>query len=328
MAKLVRPVRRLPIRLYCPKHVYILASFKLPRERFRAIMRVSKLAAHPKRQVRSAIADIAHDSSYSFSCSYSYLSPICEVQCNMSLREATYADLVPASKVLAAAFKDEPLFGVFFHPHRADYPEDMSLYFLRKLRIDWATGPPDCRIVLSYDATAKSTTEQRITGVAVWERKRAVSQPSTWAAAAAVKAISSYNYLESLVYPNRAAADAERLSLLERSGPYIKHHWTGTRAESWYLDLIGVDPTQGGHGYGRQLVAWGRERAAEEGVGASLIAASGRDRFYQACGFDVIVGSAGDEGGEANQLGQIEGGTILFWDNGVKPEGIKKYGEA
>jgi len=246
----------------------------------------------------------------------------------MPLREATYADLVPASKVLAAAFKDEPLFGVFFHPYRQDYPDDMYLYFLRKLRLDWGSGPPDCRIVLSYGDAPADSGEQRITGVAVWERKRAIERPSTWTAAATVRAMSSYNYVESLVYPDRAAADPERLSLLERSGPFIKHHWTGTRAESWYLDLIGVDPTEAGHGYGRQLVAWGRARATEDGIGASLIAAAGRDRFYQACGFDVIVGTAGDEGGEANELGRIEGGTIFFWDGGVKPEGIKKYGEA
>lgn len=243
----------------------------------------------------------------------------------MPLREATYSDLLPASKVLAAAFKDEHLFGKFFHPHRHEYPDDMYLFFLRKLRLDWASGPPDCRIVLSYTEEGGST---HITGVAVWERKRAVPRPSTWTAAATVRAVSSYNYLESLIYPDRAAADPRRLSLLERSGPFIKHHWTGTRAESWYLDLIGVDPTAGGHGYGRQLVAWGRARAAEEGISASLIAAADKERFYQACGFDVIVGRCADEGGEANEIAQIEGGTIMFWDNGIKPEGIKRYGEA
>ena len=41
----------------------------------------------------------------------------------MSVRNATYEDLLPASKVLAAAFRNEGLFGGLFHPHRNEFPE-------------------------------------------------------------------------------------------------------------------------------------------------------------------------------------------------------------
>jgi GNAT superfamily N-acetyltransferase len=241
----------------------------------------------------------------------------------MPIREAAYADLVPASKVLAAAFKDESLHGPWFHPYRREFPDDMYLYFLQKLRLEWAAGTssPDKRIWVSVEDSSS-----RITGVAVWERKRKSPTPPTWSQTLAVRAAAGYNYLESFVYPNRAAEPAN-LNILADTEKYIKHHWSGTRAEGWYLDLIGVDPTAGGKRYGRQLVGWGLEQARKDGVGASLVAAEGKEKFYRACGFDVTAGMCGDEGGEENLIRKVGGGAIMFWDGGIAPEGIKKYGE-
>ncbi len=74
----------------------------------------------------------------------------------------------------------------------------------------------------------------------------------------------------------------------------------------------------------------GFERARQEGVGTSCIAASDRDRFYKACGFDVQCGIAGDEGPDhelRTTLRNIGGGTIHFWDGGMEPEGVREYGE-
>ena len=110
--------------------------------------------------------------------------------------------------------------------------------------------------------------------------------------------------------------------------PYTEHYFTGTRAETWYLAAIGVDPTHEKRGYGRELVKYGFDRAKEEDVGCSVICADGKENFYQACGFDVVVGYVSDEGGEENPARNISGGQIRFWDNGREPEGIKKYGEA
>ena len=52
------------------------------------------------------------------------------------------------------------------------------------------------------------------------------------------------------------------------------------------------------------------EMAEKEGVSASVIAADGKDGFYQACGFDTLYGKAG--AGEGNPLGNVPGGTIWF----------------
>lgn len=244
----------------------------------------------------------------------------------MSIREATYADLVPASKILAAAFMNEPLFGGEFHPYRAQYPDDMHLFFLQKLRVDWArSGSPNLHIALSHPPSDPS----QITGVAIWLRKRSTPQPDSWSTAATVKAMEAANAAEALVYRNRAAEPANH-GMLEASAKFMKHHWSGSRADSWYLDLLGVDPTTGGHGYGKALVRYGLEIAKRESLGASVISALGRESFYTALGFDVTAGTVREFGGEANPFHGREdlGGTIHFWDGGKEPVGLKAYGEA
>lgn len=241
----------------------------------------------------------------------------------MPLRAATFPDLLPASKSLAAAFADEELFGKVLHPHRKDYPEDMYLFFLRQLRQTYYS--PDEHILLA--TTSGPNDNETITGVAVWTRKRAQKRSPSLATQAMAKAMGTYNAAEALLYPNRAA-DPAKSDILERMDPFTKHHWTGTRAESWYLNLLGVDPAHGGKGAGRELVQWGFTRAREEGVGCSVVAALGKERFYERCGFDVTVGKASDFGGERNPLKDVQGGTIQFWDGGRPVEGIREYEES
>ena len=73
---------------------------------------------------------------------------------------------------------------------------------------------------------------------------------------------------------------------------------------------------------------YGFDRAKEEGVGCSVISSAGRENFYRACGYDVNVGRAGDFGGEKNPLHNVEGGAVLFWDNGRSLEGVESYVES
>lgn len=243
----------------------------------------------------------------------------------MSIREATYADLLPASKILAAAFQDEPLFGGEFHPYRKEYPDDMHLFFLQKLRLDWARGnSPNLHILLSHPPSDSS----HITGVAIWLRKRSTPQPDSWSAALTNTAMRATNAAEAQLYPNRAASPS-RHGMLEASYPFIAHHWSGSRADSWYLDLLGVSPSEGGHGYGKALVRAGLAVAEQEGLGASVISALGKEGFYTALGFDMTVGTVGEFGGEANPFHGREdlGGTIHFRDGEREPTGLKGYGE-
>ena len=236
----------------------------------------------------------------------------------MPVRKANFTDLLPASQAMAAAFANEELFGKILHPHREQYPDDMYLFFLRLLRATYYSSPDD-NIILS---TANTT--GAITGAAIWTRKRASKRKATLANQAMAKVMENYNAAEALLYPNRAA-DPSMSDVLERMDPFTAHHWTGTRAESWYLNLLGVDPAYSGQGIGRELVQWGFVRAREEGVGCSVIAALGKERFYERCGFDVTVGKASDFGGGANPLRNVKGGTIQFWDGGKPVEGGRGY---
>ena len=243
----------------------------------------------------------------------------------MSIRNATYEDLLPASKVLAAAFRNEGLFGGLFHPKRNEFPEDMHLFFLQKLRVDWArTSTPDQRILLAHPPQDPSA----IAGVAIWQRKRATPVPDPEDVAAKVKEMEAINAAEAISQPNRAA-DFTHHNILIDSDRFIKHHWSGSRAESWYLDILGVDPKQGGHGYGKLLTKYGFELAKAEGVGASVISAQDRESFYTVNGFDVTVGTVRDFGGEENPfVSRPElGGTLHFWDGGKEPVGVKGYGQ-
>ena len=243
----------------------------------------------------------------------------------MPIRPATYHDLYPASKALTAAFKDESFHGPFLHPRRHEYPNDMYLYFLRRLRVYYAKTIDNGQLLVSFQTNAEGT-EECITGFAYWDRKTAKPRSSLYGRIA-IKAAEWYNYAESLIYPNRAV-DQAVLNAIEGMGPFIGHHWTGSRTENWYLDLMAVDPSKQKQGYGREMVRWGFDRAREEGVGCSVVSAEGKERFYQACGYDVGCGRVSDYGGEANPVHSVAGGAIFFWDNGIEPVGVKKYGEA
>ena len=62
------------------------------------------------------------------------------------------------------------------------------------------------------------------------------------------------------------------------------------------------------HGHGRALVEWGKERAREEGIGASLTSAEMNEGFYSNMGF-MEVGRA-----NVGPLVGVEGGAVMFCD--------------
>lgn len=86
------------------------------------------------------------------------------------------------------------------------------------------------------------------------------------------------------------------------------HHWSGSREETWFLDMLGVDPEYQLQGHGRTLVEWGKDKAREEGICASLTAAEEKSGFYEKLGF-VEVGRA-----NVGPLASVEGGGIMFCD--------------
>jgi GNAT superfamily N-acetyltransferase len=115
------------------------------------------------------------------------------------------------------------------------------------------------------------------------------------------------NNVERWMWPNRAA-DPTKATILQDSWPLISHYWEGSRKEGWYLDLCAVHPEFQGKGCGRELVEWGVDAAAREGVVASVISAAGKERFYGRFGF-VEVGRS-----NVGTMSVLEGGAIMFND--------------
>lgn len=229
----------------------------------------------------------------------------------ITIRRATYADLPAVSSALANAFQDEVLFGHKIHPNRSQYPSEMPYYWLRRFQRDYWDYS---HVFLA--AVDTSVTPHRICGAAQWHRQGSSAYERGWGLAQLDPRNLLYyaGYAQSTIcgwlWPNRAA-DPKEEDIIERCYRFLDHVWVGPeRGESWYLNFLGVEAGYQGRGVGRGLVKWGMEMAEKEGVSASVIAAHGKDPFYQACGFDTNIGRAGD--GEGNPLGPVPGGTIWF----------------
>jgi GNAT superfamily N-acetyltransferase len=81
-----------------------------------------------------------------------------------------------------------------------------------------------------------------------------------------------------------------------------------------------VHPDYHGRGYGRKLVEQGLEVSRNDGTGnlpACVIAADGKEVFYQKCGFGNLVGWVSrtfDDKGRDNplRLNGVSGGAVLW----------------
>jgi GNAT superfamily N-acetyltransferase len=245
----------------------------------------------------------------------------------MPTRLATWSDLLPASKILAEAFHDDHMFGRFVHPRQDDYPDDVHLYWLRFLREIYYTEPGEY-LVTSYDDATSTGQDGSVTGIAHWIRNYSKAPPASWTSRLTLPVIARYNKAEDLVWKNRAI-DHAKDAIIPLGNPFFLHHWSGSREDSWHLSLLGVSPAFEKRGYGRELVRWGFQRSFQESVSCTVISVPGQERFYRACGFDQVVGTTNDEGGDENawKAAGLEPAPIMVCDHGITPHGLKKYGE-
>lgn len=241
-------------------------------------------------------------------CSFHVLSVRCRHSSlnSMHLRPAQPSDESIIAQICAHAFFDEDLFGRVIHPYRAEYPEDVQIFWHQWVRDDWSN--PRNKVVVAV--TAGDGLQEKIIGLAIWQRQGddagAQKVRSEWTDPGTWPALSSTQ--------NRAL-DPSKKTILQESAPYTKHYWAGANATNWYLSLCCVDPDVKGRGAGRLLVQWGLDRAKEEGVRASVMASDGSDGFYLKCGFDEVVGNANEGDGNPLQKENVKGGNILFMWN-------------
>ncbi|KZM24455.1 uncharacterized protein EKO05_0001523 [Ascochyta rabiei] len=221
----------------------------------------------------------------------------------MHVRLAQPSDEPVMAAICARAFFEEDLFGRVIHPHRAEYPQDVQIFWHEWLRNDWAN--PRNKIILAV--TAGDDQQEKVVGAAVWQR-----QGDDLGAQQVISAWSDPGHFPALASTNNRALDPSKKTLMAESVPYTKHYWSGPCAINWYLSLCCVDPAVKGRGAGRLLVQWGLDRANAEGVRASVMASEGSDGFYLKCGFDEVVGNANEGEGNPLQRDNVVGGNILF----------------
>ncbi|KXJ94954.1 acyl-CoA N-acyltransferase [Microdochium bolleyi] len=224
----------------------------------------------------------------------------------IALRDARYSDLPVIAHVMALAFWDDHIFGAIIHPHRDQFPLDSDLYWLRRARISFWDWHYKWLVAVAKGDDGRET----VVGIAQWERmgegakalECAWFDPRNLLKPASSLAMS----LHARLWPNRAADPANE-DIIERCLPCLDDVWVGNRAESWYLSFLAVHPDFQGQGIGKDLVAWGLERAEDEGVVASVISAHGKNEFYKRCGFDEMYKAA-----NVGPLAHTPGSDILW----------------
>jgi GNAT superfamily N-acetyltransferase len=135
-------------------------------------------------------------------------------------------------------------------------------------------------------------------------------------------AINIKNHLSDLLFSNRASihptpqdpTPLTQTNFETRIGPFMHQFYDHT--QYWELLTLATHPDHRGRGIGRELVAWGLERARREGTRAVVCAAKGLDGFYQSCGFVEMVGwvCEAEVEGLVNPLKErgIGGGAVLW----------------
>ncbi|KAF2817341.1 uncharacterized protein BDZ99DRAFT_565105 [Mytilinidion resinicola] len=202
---------------------------------------------------------------------------------NVTIRSARFKEQHAMASVCGKAWFDEDLFGRVMHPHRDQYPGDVNMFWLRKLREKWVDRNNEILV-----ATVSDESETKnVVGVAVWKRegsgRRKVSRTSPYRILPYLSRL--YNAVHAFFHPNRAA-DPALASILSDSFPYFSHHFTtpASRQERYFLDLLGVSPAYQGRGIGAKLVRWGIDAADREGICAAVIGSHGNDGFTSVLG--------------------------------------------
>jgi GNAT superfamily N-acetyltransferase len=174
------------------------------------------------------------------------------------VRTATYADVPELARVLAAAFDDDPVFGVLFPVGTRRRQERITRLFALTLGVTY----------LGHDATW--TTADRA-GAAVW------APPNRWK----TPTRQVVRHLPALlgVLGLRVPAALRMLSTVEKVHPPGPH---------WTLAVLGTDPSRQGKGVGAEVLAPVLDHCDEQGTGAYLESSKEKNiPYYRRFGFEV-----------------------------------------
>ena len=107
-------------------------------------------------------------------------------------------------------------------------------------------------------------------------------------------------------------------NLPRRIGPFCKDLFGAPERQTrWTLQVMAVHTDYRHRGIGSELVYEGLERAKRDPEGelpVCVVAAEGRYKFYQKCGFGQVEGSTNKVGGTENPLMRagVGGGDVMW----------------
>ncbi|RPB05410.1 acyl-CoA N-acyltransferase [Choiromyces venosus 120613-1] len=208
----------------------------------------------------------------------------------MYLREARLSDMPAVGKIGARAFLDDPLFTAI-EPGRHTYYEDYETGWVRRIRDK--VLKPKTRIILAVD----EETEQ-IAGFAIWAREGDDPAADRWKNEGWIlKRLESTlltlqeTFTKTLSPPRKSRS--EDSAALAHFGKAIEEIAATTWSREgwhirWHLNFLGVDPSYHRRGVGGQLVNWGMQNGAKEGVICSLESSRAGRGLYEKLGFEVV----------------------------------------
>ncbi|KIW10148.1 hypothetical protein PV08_11109 [Exophiala spinifera] len=186
------------------------------------------------------------------------------------------------------------------------------------------------------DADADKNNQQVITGISVWGRNGSGWENvhgtwGRWDPRLLIRPILETFYtIRRFFYPNKAAVtptpeSPEPLTFwnfMSKVVPFARDFYSAPHRQNnfWSLETMAVHPSYQGQGYGRELVESGLDLVKNDPSGelpADVVAADGKEAFYQKCGFRDLVGficETVDDKGRDNPLRSngVGGGAVLW----------------
>lgn len=176
------------------------------------------------------------------------------------VRPASRADLPELTRVLAAAFYDDPPF-VWLLPDEASRPARLRRFFGALLRAE-------VQGLETVDA-AVDARSGRIVGAAVW------FAPGRYPPSALRQVRAAPGYVRAL--GRRSGPATELVAAMNRVHPRLPY---------WYLHMIGVDPARQGQGAGSALLRSRLEHVDQAGAAAFLESSKWKNvPLYERFGF-------------------------------------------
>ena len=226
------------------------------------------------------------------------------------IRRATLTDVPQMAEVFAAGFIDDDVFGRFMHPKRREYPEDWLRWWAKEIRsqiIDPAglcfVGVDKAGAIQACCLTKKiGNPSQRIAAEGILGRRLEQARGI------------ALNAWDSWIFTDRTA-DPKAMAIFEKNWDDIKHHFSGPRAQAWFIEGFCVHPrVQRGGGFGRDLLLNAIElgKTEEPPVPIAVIASEIGDAFYEKYGFRE-VGRA-----DVGDMSEVEGGSLKFYEQHLR----------